>query len=178
MRKNRRLSNSLLLGSFALQLLLTASCAQKDQTPANKSGENPKAADTKSTPPAEAETSAGTYDGVRITVLSIGRTKERDVLPGFPTGQKMVAKKGSEFALLELKVKTAEAGKKLDVKRLQLQDAKGNKYKCVYEATDLCDANVGEKKTCELPFNVPEGAVFAKLIFGESVIDLANVEKK
>lgn len=171
--------SSLLLAPLVLQLLLTASCTQRQAAPANKSEQPPKTAETTSAnSSSESRTSAGTHDGVQLTVLSISRTKERDVLPGFSTGQKMVARKGSEFALVQLKVKSLEAGKKLDVKRLELWDAKGNKYKCVYEATDLCDPRPGDETTCELPFNVPAGVVLTKLHLGDLVIDLAGVEKK
>jgi hypothetical protein len=160
----------------ALQVLLVVSCTRTPPAADNKT--EPKAADTKSTAsPAEANAAATTSDGVQLTVLSITRAKEREVLPGFPTGQKMVAKKGTDFALLQLKVKSVAAGKQLDIKRLQLQDAKGNTFKCVYEATDLCETKGGDAATCELPFSVTEGVALSKLKFGDAVIDLSKVRQ-
>ena len=159
-----------------LQVLLVVSCTKTPPAADNKA--ESKVADTNSkASPSEANAAAATSDGVELTVLSITRAKEREVLPGFSTGKKMVAKKGTEFALLQLQVKSIAAGKQLDIKRLELQDAKGNTSKCVYEATDLCETKGGDAATCELPFSVTEGVTLSKLKFGDAVIDLSKVKQ-
>jgi hypothetical protein len=166
----------LIVAVGALQVLLVASCTRTP--PAADNNAEPKTAGTKSTAaPAEANAAAATADGVQLTVLSITRAKEREVLPGFSTGQKMVAKKGTDFALLQLKVKSVTAGKQLDLKHLELQDAKGNTFKCVYEATDLCETKGSDAARCELPFTVTEGVALSKLKFGDAVIDLSKVKQ-
>lgn len=181
MQRKRYVSDSVLLWSLVFQLLLTASCTQTQRQEAgrvNDSGaQTEKAADTKSTAsPSEDKSSVTTYDGLQLTIISIERMKEREVLPGFP--EKMRAKKGYELAMVQLRVKVSAAGKKLDVSQLQLRDARENNYSCALVATDLCDAKPGEETTCELPFLVPEGVTLTKLQVGAEFIDLAKVEKR
>jgi hypothetical protein len=136
-------------------------------------------AQQRSQPPTK-EPSAGKktqiHDGLEITVLSIQRTKEREVMPHFP--QKMRAESGYEFAVLTLKVKPLESEKKLDVSLLQLSDVNGSSYKCLFKETDLCDGTPGNETTCDLPFAVPEGIQLSKLQIGEVSFDLKNLEKK
>lgn len=181
MQRKRYISGSVLLWSLVFQLLLAASCTQtqrQEATPANNGGgQREKAADTKSTAsPSEDKSSVTTYDGLQLTVLSIERMKEKEVLPGFP--EKMRAKKGYELAMVQLRVKVSAAGKKLDVTQLELRDARENKYRCALVRTNLCDAKPGEETTCELPFLVPEGVTLTKLQVGAEFIDLAKVEKR
>jgi len=97
-------------------------------------------------------------------------------MPNFP--EKMRAKQGHEFALLTLKVKALEAGKNLKVDQLKLFDEKGNKNQCVYEHTDLCEAEPGKETTCTLPFSVPKGARITRLQFGDQFVDLEKLETR
>jgi hypothetical protein len=164
MNKRTPLINLLLLTFLLLQVQTNTSCSDT-QGPAEQSAVAGRMA----------ESATETYGGLRLTVVSIERTKEREVLPNFP--EKMKAARGYEFVIVHLKVKALEADKKLDVSHLQLLDVTGGKHKCVFEATDLCDPRLGEEATCDLPFAVPEGARLAKLQTGDVFIDLEKIEK-
>lgn len=137
------------------------------------------AANQRSSPP-QKEPAVGNkaqiHNGLEITILSLQRTKEREVMPHFP--QKMRARSGDEFALLTLKVKRLDSEKKLDVGLLELFDVNGRSYKCLFKETDLCDPRIGNEITCELPFAIPEGIELIKLQIGEASFDLKTLERK
>jgi hypothetical protein len=79
---------------------------------------------------------------------------------------------------LTLRVKVLEAGKNLDVGQLKLLDEKGNKHRCAYVHTDLCESALGKETTCTLPFSIPKGARITKLQFGDQFIYLEKLEAK
>ena len=114
--------------------------------------------------------------GLEITVLSLQKAKEREILPHF--NQTMRALEGYEFAVLTLNVKTLELGKGLDVSPVQLQDMSGTPNPCICKSTDLCDSKVGDATTCDPPFTGPEGLQFSKLQIEDVSFDLNDVTTK
>ncbi len=110
--------------------------------------------------------------GLEISVSKIDVVQEREVMPGF--GDKMVAKAGRAFAVLHLAVKYSDDETKLDVQRLSLIDIGGRSYKPAVIRTNACDAKTEHATQCELPFDVPADAVFAKLRLDEIEIPLTR----
>ncbi len=165
------------LFSFVIALM-SISCTQSSRPPVNGTHESPATPQpkTESVTNRVEESATQTYRGVQVTILEIQRAKEVEVMPNFP--EKIRAKQGHEFALLRFRVKVLEAGKNLEVGQLKLLDAQGNKNKCTYERTDLCEAAQGEETICTLPFAVPEGARLTSLQFGDQFVDLENVAIK
>lgn len=158
--------------------LISISCTHGSEPSVNRTSKSLASPQSKADSSASRpeESAPQTYDGVQVTVLDIQRAQEIEVMPNFP--EKMRAKQGHEFASLTLKVKVLEAGKNLEVDQLKLLDEKGNKNRCAYEHTDLCETELGKETTCTLPFSVPKGTRLTRLQFGDQFIDLEKLEAK
>ncbi len=152
MKKEIRYGEGLVV--CALVAVLTSACSNPDGGMANKAAEQPVSA----TNPASTIVKVG---GVEVSINKIDVVQEREVMPGF--GDKMVAKPGRAFAVLHLAVKYSGDETKLDVQRISLIDAAGSAYKPAVIRTNACDAKSVGTAECELPFDVPAGAVFSKL---------------
>jgi hypothetical protein len=107
-------------------------------------------------------------------VRGIERVREWQVelMPGM-LGPKLQAEPGYEIAVIHLALKSVAPGaKNLDVKTLGIVDAGGQSYRCVIEATDICDLGPQGEATCQLPCSVPESVAIAAVKSGATTVKL------
>jgi len=107
--------------------------------------------------------------------------KFSEIVGGFPGSQRerplFRAANGYDMVVLLLKVKTVNAGARLDFSLLSVEDEQGKTFKCALQESDICGEGVqGEEKACGVPFTVTEGTRLSRLRYGQASFNLQHTE--